>query len=250
MGRGRRWTQEENAVLSRYYRTQGPRIVQRALARAGFERSVDSIRHQAFKLGIQFGVSKGYVHLNVVHPITQSKMSAPSLAAIDRAKRDGVLKVHRAGRKRIYSVPEKWADAYSLELADRHAADRLEGTWPRTKEVAEWFGIIPQLLLNARCAKSGLLSQLVSGIETCRGSNRQLYWQPHQARAAARRYRVERRSPGWDRKLTPAQAAWARRERANGASVKDLADSLGVGIGTAQKLLDGRTYRESLERAA
>jgi hypothetical protein len=249
MGRGRNWQPKEVAALKRYYRTSGPAAVQKALTREGFTRSIDSIRHQAHKLGIQFGASQGYVLLNVVHPITQSKRSAPSLSAIARAKADGVLVVRKSGTKRVYSVPEAWADEYTRELGERIQADRLEGYWPRTREIAEWFGLIPQQVLNARCVNLGLLSELVRGIETRRGSGRQLYWHPEQARTAARRYRLEWRPRNVGRKLTVAQVAYARRERAQGRSIKSLADELGVGIGTVQRLLDGRTYQD-VERAA
>jgi len=151
----RSWTVAETFILRRTYPSGGNIATQEALARAGYERTVNSINSRAKheKLMYQASPERKGTHVRLV--VVESEACGDgsvrvSARALRMAKKDGVIlreKVHPFA----YLVPVEWAEEYANKVAehDMEARHKL-ATWWRNHRVAQEFRITEDHLSVAK----------------------------------------------------------------------------------------------------
>lgn len=202
--RNRYWSAFEKGIFNKYYENEGSRKVKEVLAQKGYYRSMKAIAEYAKARKVYRNpIPDGFISLTHVHPATEADFDyGSSLSARKRAEKDGVLQKVENGGGYAYIVPEEWADTYLAEIVPKIATDRARrGQWLTTMQAAEAFGVSDTFLSHVRRhpekhqeAASIILSAVIE-----EGMQR-VYWEPHSTRAAARKYKLWRRS---NRKARP-----------------------------------------------
>lgn len=201
---GRIWTPEEDAWLRRaYYQAGSARATELFAERFGHVRTRAAIMARMPKLGAHRGIPKGYVPLVDVHPAKQ--LQCPATAALNAARRDGVLQtfVTSIGSGKTRCVPADWAEAYAKRLAREEEELAATRTWWHSKRVAAEYGVSVARLQDARTQPTRPLFPYVAPVRVAKvrsRTGRSLRWHPDDTRAHARRWRAAH---------TPAQEAAA-----------------------------------------
>lgn len=144
--RGDPWTDEEDTLLRRHYRTKGSRYTSEQLKRAGFNRGDLACMRRAARLSVAYEPAynakrdRDMTHLADAMPVIKGK--AQATRRIVKAARDaGVL-------SRTFTYPHKflaptwWVDQYMAALEEEmQRAKFLSSHWITTKEVAALFGL-------------------------------------------------------------------------------------------------------------
>lgn len=189
--RGVKWNNFEISLLNTYYEKFGPRRVLEELAAKGYRRDIDAITRKAKRRRLYYDpIPEGYVALTSVHPSWDSEAAGASVAALRRAREDGVLRTV-SKRGRIHVVPEEWADAYLEELSQKLDVEReCRPTWLTTEQAARLFGVSDAYLGFARRRphKYPTMADMVAPIERREGIVA-IYWEPTATKIAALRYK-------------------------------------------------------------
>lgn len=150
---GPHYTKQEINLIRVNYPKIGPKKTQARLKKAGYTRSINSIKRKANQLGINVGLPKGYVSLTEVVHMAQGSWHYKLFTILRRyAEEDGVLFHTSVGRDR-WSVPLDWAYEWLDNLDERRLLEEDE-EWINTDELCDILGWSRNQVLKARRGES------------------------------------------------------------------------------------------------
>jgi len=202
------WSTREVNILKFHYRSRGSKGCLAALQKAGFNRTLDSVRWKAQRLGLRLEANHErfkLVPLADAHSLGPGRGAHPRIIAA--AERDGVLARGGTGWRTYYAPPD-WIDGYVRMLEEEEAQKRIIiTTWLRTHEAAQLFGVNKRdlsTLSGVNNTKKGELVRLISTVEQKllminAGTTTTLtrFWHPQETHEAAIAYRKWRATSPW-----------------------------------------------------
>lgn len=204
------WTEPEDRIVQRSYRTLGAKITAERLKKNGFHRTVPAVWRRATRLGIyhepaqlgyRWGKVEDMVYLSEALPTANRREPLAHKRIIEAAKDAGVL-VRADTYPYKYMAPQSWVDDYMDRLSDELQMERETYlTWATSKETAAKFGIKYRTLVAYTCNytdRRGSHLSIFDHLEKIPtrkikyGKHRGLYYEPNILEKEAEKYRLRK----------------------------------------------------------